>query len=124
MHKPKFLFPAIALVLMVAAWTARGWLDEITMYAGRFHVINGTDSSALVSLTFPNGEQRNAALVPFGTIDWYLAQTGEGAIQVVFQGKDLGKIGYVTAHNNLSVICLTNGQAIFSQIFPHVANMP
>jgi len=79
MHKPKFLFPAIALVLMVAAWTARGWLDEITMYAGRFHV---------------------------------------------FQGKDLGKIGYVTGHNNLSVICLTNGQAIFSQIFPHVANMP
>ncbi len=124
MLKPKFLLFTLALMLIVATWMVRGWFDEITMYEGRFHVVNGTDKSAQVSLTFPNGEQKNATLVPFGTIDWYLAKTGEGAIQVRFNGTDLGKIGYVTSHNNLTVICLTPQQAIFSQVFPQIENTP
>lgn len=124
MLKPKFLLLTLALVLIVATWMVRGWFDEITMYEGRFHVVNGADQSAQVSLTFPNGATRSATLVPFGTSDWYLATTGEGAIQVQFDGKDLGEIGYVTSHNRLTVICLTPQQAIFSQVFPQIENTP
>lgn len=113
------IFWALGASLIVggATWFARGLYDETFLYEGRFHVVNATDTEREIVLTFPSGNAWEATLSPSQTADFVMKKTGEGAIQVQSDGRDLGTIGYVTSYNNLSAIVIRRDSALFSQIF-------
>ena len=120
------IFWALGASLIVGGttWFARGLYDETFLYEGRFHVVNATDAEREIVLTFPSGNAWEATLAPSQTSDFVMKKTGEGAIQVQSDGRDLGTIGYVTSYNNLSAIVIRQDSAIFSQIFVKESAQP
>lgn len=116
----KKIIPRVLLGSLIAgsaSWFARGYYDEIMMFEGRFHVVNATENEQDIVIKAPSGVSWQATLRPRASSDFTMKDTGEGGLSVQANGKALGSIGYVTGHNNLSVIVIAESTPVFSQIF-------
>jgi hypothetical protein len=105
-----------SLIAGSASWFARGFYDDIMIFEGRFHVVNATGDEQNIVITAPSGLSWQATLRPGVSSDFKMKNTGEGGLNVQANGKGFGSIGYVTSHNNLSVIVISESTPVFSQI--------
>ena len=87
------------------------------MYEGVFHVVNATAVERTIELSFPSGERRSSVIAGGQTADFRVEKTGEGSMSVSSGGESLGAVGYVTSHNNLTVIVVKSDEVLFSQCF-------
>ncbi len=112
MGNKKYIILTIVGVLI--SWFARGFYDEVMLYKGYFHVVNGTEKYKTIELTFPSGESRKANIHPGKKSSFIVPNTGEGSIAVKSDGQEIDKIGYVTSFNPPIVIVVMEDKALFS----------
>ena len=110
--KASFLIAAIAAA---TAWFGRGTYDEFQMDEGVFHVVNADDAPRTIKLAFPSGERRRSVIDAGQAVDFEVKDTGEGAVSVTSDGELLGSVGYVTSHNDLSVVVVRADRVLISQ---------
>lgn len=112
---------ALMLNVLVAAlaaggsWVARGLYDHVMLDEGVFHVVNACDAKREIELVFPSSERRSAVLMAGQAANFRVPNTGEGAVTVIAAGETLAAVGYVTSSNDLAVIVVQPGRALFSQ---------
>ncbi|MGK7939808.1 MAG: hypothetical protein AB4062_06590 [Crocosphaera sp.] len=120
MSKKKYvtltIYIILTIVAVVGSWFVRGFYDELMLYKGYFHVINGTDNNKTIELTFPSGESKNANINPGNLNTFVVFNTGEGSISIKSDGQDLGNVGYITTFNPPIVIVVMDDKVIFSYI--------
>ena len=104
-----------AFVAAGVAWVARGTYDEVLMDDSVFHVVNADATQRTIELAFPSGERRSTVVEAGQAVDFHMANTGEGAVSVMADDEFVDSVGYVTSHNNLSVIVVQSDRALFSQ---------
>jgi len=110
-----FLSGAIACGV---GWFLRAEYDKMFMLRGWFHVINTSNEELGVLLRFPSGYEMELQLSATGSKDFVLQNTGEGAISVTVNQRDLGSTGYMTSMNGMVVLTIDHESVGFSQIFP------
>lgn len=110
------IYVFFTIVAVVASWFARGLYDELILYQGYFHVINGTENQKTIELIFPSGESKSADIHPGNLNTFVVSNTGEGSIAVKSDGQKIGKVGYVTTFNSPIVIVVMEDKALFSLI--------
>lgn len=119
----RFLLIISSLILVgvigaAIAWFARGIWDEAFMMENRFHIANHSDKEIDVEIQFPSGAKFNSKLQAWGSQDFKVDSTGEGALKVLVNGKVVGDVGYVTSMNAIVVLSVDESKVGFSQIFP------
>jgi len=110
--KASFLIAAIAAA---TAWFGRGTYDEFQMDEGLFHVVNADATSRTIELVFPSGESRKAVVEAGQAVDFEVKDTGEGAVTVTRDGEVVGVVGYVTSHNDFSVVVVQVDDVLITQ---------
>lgn len=113
----KIMKKALILLVCLAAWIARGVFDEIFMMNGHIHVINHSQDDVRITLEFPSGERREIDLKKNGSTDLEVSNTGEGSITVLAGDKITDRVGYVTSLNRPIILCISEEDVSFSQIY-------
>ncbi|EAZ92056.1 hypothetical protein [Crocosphaera chwakensis] len=107
----------ISMILAVAgSWFARGVYDELILYKGYFHVINGTENQKKIELTFPSGESTNVNISSENMNTFVVSNTGEGSIAVKSDNQDLANVGYVSSFNPPIIIVIMDNKVVFQYI--------
>ena len=105
----------IAATCAAAAWIGRGAYDVHLMDEGVFHVVNADDAARTIELAFPSGERRRSVIGAGEAVDFEVEDTGEGAVTVTSDGEVVGAVGYVTSHNDFSVVVVQMDGVLISQ---------
>jgi hypothetical protein len=124
MKRSFFLSLIVAAFTASSAWIARGLFDELVRDEGVFHVVNATAEEHIIELRFPSGVELGQRVAAGSSMDLRVNETGEGAIEVRVDGVSRGPVGYVTSLNGVSVVTLTEDDAVFTQVSSQLALGP
>ncbi len=106
----------VAVVVGAGLWLARGAYDRAFLDEGVFHVVNAGAAERSIQLVFPSGERRSAVVPAGRSVDFRVENTGEGAVTVLADGRQVGSAGYVTSHNGLTILVVQPEDVLFSQV--------
>ncbi len=108
---------SIVIVAILLGWFARGFWDSIFFLEGRVHIVNTFYDNSPILVTFPSGEKIECTLPKGASRNFFIGKTGEGGMKVMVGNKELKCDSYVTTHNDLIVLTITENEVLQSSIY-------
>ena len=106
----------LLLIVVAATWIGRGLYDRLFILEGHVVAVNATAEDHTIGFAFPAGDEIEIDLKAGASLQFEVAKTGEGSVDVTIDGTRREEVGYVTSMNGMIVLTIAEDRVTFSQV--------